>query len=228
MKKIFVAAALALTLVLSACGGQGGKSDTTEVTFLTHWGPDQVQMLEAAAAAYTAINPDVTVKIQAVPFGNLLSTLRTQGSSADGPTIVGIYDAWLPELVRDGLAAKAPADVAAMVKANWPGGLVAAASQGGDVYGVPNEMALYALNYNQALFDQAGIAEPPKTWDETVDAALKISALGADIQGIGFITNWTAGAIHPFLSLLASNGGTFLNADGLTAALDSAAALETA
>ncbi|MDR0783420.1 MAG: extracellular solute-binding protein, partial [Propionibacteriaceae bacterium] len=72
------------------------------------------------------------------------------------------------------------------------------------------------------------IAEPPKTWDETVDAALKISALGADIQGIGFITNWTAGAIHPFLSLLASNGGTFLNADGLTAALDSAAALETA
>ena len=242
MKKTFIGAGLVLALALTGCSGGGNTPTPTptdtaatsaaaapqNLTFLTHWGPDQVKMLEDAGAAYTKDHPNVTITIQAVPFANLLSTLRTQGTSPDGPTIVGIYDAWLPELVRDGLAAKAPADVASDVKANWPAGVVSAASQGGDVYGVPNEIDLYALNYNQALFDKAGITAPPTTWDELTADAQKIAALGDGIQGIGFITNWVSGVVHPFLSLLASNGGTFLTPDGKAAALDSKAALETA
>jgi multiple sugar transport system substrate-binding protein len=249
MKKSLLGAGLALALALSACSGDGGSTaessdqpadtptsaaaappagETQSLTFLTHWGPDQVTMLETAAGVYSLAHPEVTITVQAVPFANLLSTLRTQGSSADGPAIVGIYDAWLPELVRDGLAAPAPADVSATVQANWPAGVVTAASQDGQVYGIPNEIDLYQLNYNQDLFDQAGIEEPPATWDELVDAAAKITALGDGIQGIGFITNWVSGVDHPFLSLLASNGGSFLNADGTAAALDSPEALETA
>jgi len=232
--KTFIGTVLAAGLALAGCSGTTSGTGTSgadapqTLTFLTHWGPDQVKMLQDAGAAYTALHPNITVTIQAVPFANLLSTLRTQGSSADGPAIVGIYDAWLPELVRDGLAAKVPSDIASEVKSNWPAGVVAAATQQGDLYGIPNEIDLYALNYNQALFDQAGITAPPATWDEMTADASKIAALGNGIQGIGFITNWVSGVIHPFLSLLASNGGTFLNADGTAAALDSKAALETA
>ncbi len=210
-------------------GDAGGGNET--VTFLTHWGPDQVKMLETAAEAFTADNPDITVTIQAVPFGNLLSTLRTQGASPDGPTITGIYDLWLPELVRDGLADKAPSDVASDVKDNWPANFVDAASADGEVFGVPNEVDLYQLNYNKALFEEAGIAEPPATWDELVADAEKLTKSdGGAIsqQGIGFITSWGSGAVHPFLSLLASNGGSFLNDDGTASELDSPEAIETA
>lgn len=226
--------AAVLLLGAAACssgsdgGGSGAEGDAQSITFLTHWGPEQVGMLEDAAAAYTADNPDVTVTIQAVPFGNLLSTLRTQGSSPDGPTIAGIYDAWLPELVRDGLAAEAPAAVAEEVQAEWPENVVGAASQDGAVYGIPNEVDLYQLNYNRALFEEAGVAEPPSDWAGVVDAAEKITQTADDRQGIGFITNWNSGATHPFLSLLASNGGSFLTEDGTAAALDSPEALETA
>jgi multiple sugar transport system substrate-binding protein len=233
------AAAIGLTVALAATGCSSGSSNdskgsdgkaggTTQITFLTHWGPDQVKMLEAAATDFSKDNPDIKVDVQAVPFGNLLSTLRTQGASPDGPTITGIYDLWLPELVRDGLADPAPSDVASEVTANWPKSLAAASSSDGKVYGVPNEVDLYQLNYNKALFQKAGVAQPPATWDEMVDAARKITKAEPGAQGVGFITGWGSGAVHPFLSLLASDGGRFLNDGGSASQLSDPKALETA
>lgn len=221
--------AVALTLVATGCSAPGGGDGSAqELTFLTHWGPEQVAMLEEAAAAYTEENPDVTVTVQSVPFANLLSTLRTQGASPDGPTIAGIYDAWLPELARDGLAAPAPADITAEIEENWPEGVVAASTQEGTIHAIPNEIDLYQLNYNTALFEEAGVEEAPATWDDVVAAAEAVVATGQGRQGMGFITNWNSGAVHPFLSLLASNGGSFLNEAGDAAALDTPEARETA
>lgn len=234
--RLVVAFSAAFALGLAACssdGDGGATAETTdgaveaqEITFLTHWGPDQVTMLEDAAAAFAADTPEITVAVQAVPFANLLSTLRTQGASPDGPTIVGIYDAWLPELVRDGLAGAAPDEVATEVMENWPESVTVPASVDGQVYGIPNEIDLYQLNYNTALFDSAGLTEAPADWDAVVASA---EAVGGDgVQGIGFITSWNSGVVHPFLSLLASNGGTFLNEDGTASNLTSPEAIETA
>jgi multiple sugar transport system substrate-binding protein len=236
-KSIALAASigLAVALAVTACSSSGSSSPSagspTTITFLTHWGPDQVKLLEKSAATFTKANPTIKVKVQAVPFGNLLSTLRTQGASPDGPTIAGIYDLWLPELARDGLADVAPKSVSSTVRANWPGALVDAASAKGSVYGIPNEVDLYQLNYNKALFSAAGIATPPKNWTELVADAKKLTKKDngqITQQGIGFITGWGSGAVHPFLSLMASDGGTFLNKSGTAAALNSKAATETA
>lgn len=230
-------AGIMVAAVLVATGCSAGEEATDDsggaetVTFLTHWGPDQVAMLEDAAAEFKQDNPDITVEVQAVPFGNLLSTLRTQGASPDGPTVTGIYDLWLPELVRDGLADKAPSDVASDVQDNWPSNFVDAASADGDVFGVPNEVDLYQLNYNKALFEEAGVADPPDTWESLVTDAEKLTkGEGGSMtqQGVGFITSWGSGAVHPFLSLLASNGGSFLNDDGTASELTSPEAIETA
>ena len=113
-----------------------------DVSFLTHWSPETVARLETAAAAYKESHPDTNITVRAVPFGDLLTTLRSSGGGADGATIAGIYDAWLPDLARDGLVAPVPEAIAADVKANWPEGIVAAASIGGTRYGVPNQIEL--------------------------------------------------------------------------------------
>src|ERR1043165_105845 len=123
-----------------------------DVSFLTHWGPDTTAKLEAGAAAYSKDHPDTKIAVRAVPFGDLLTTLRSSGGGADGATIAGIYDAWLPDLAKDKLVAPVPDAIAADVKASWPAGIVSAASIGGTLYGVPNEIDLYALNYNTAMF----------------------------------------------------------------------------
>lgn len=229
-RQVLLAAAVALGGATALAGLPATASgESVTITFLTHWPPETVALLEDAAARFTEANPDVTVEIQAVPFGDLLTTARAQAGGSDAPTITGIYDLWLPELVRDEIVAAAPPEVADDVTANWPAGVVTAASQGDAVYGVPNEIDLYALNYNTRLFEEAGIDGPPETWDELVTAAEALTVRDGDRitqQGIGFINSWAAGTVHPFASLLASNGGTLVGEDGLPA-LDSPEALET-
>jgi multiple sugar transport system substrate-binding protein len=218
-----VAAVTALAGIgLSACsGGSGSSNGDVTIRYLTHWGPAQVKQLEAVAAKFHQQDPKVTVQFQAVPFANLLSTVQTQGSSPSGPTISGVYDLWLPQLIKTGAAAKAPADIASMVRQDWPANLAADVSQAGSTYGIPNEVDLYALNYNKKLFAQAGISAPPKTWSELTSDAAKLTNKAQGQQGFGVITNWAAGVDHPFLSLAASNGGSFLNVGRTGSALTS-------
>src|SRR5690625_164819 len=95
-------AALALAVLLGAGIAQ------VQLTYLTHWPPETVALLEEAIATYESQNEGVDIQVRAVPFGNLLSTLRSQAASPSGPTIAGIYELWLPELAANDIAAQLP------------------------------------------------------------------------------------------------------------------------
>ena len=220
MSKIALAALAAVALTPVAAEAQ-----KVNLTYLTHWSPESVAMLEKAATAYGKDHPDVSVSVRAVPFGDLLTTLRASGGGAGGATMASIYNAWLPDLAKDKLIAPVPDAMGAEVKADWPAGIVGAASTGGALYGFPNEIDVYALNYNKTLFDMAGIKAPPTTWAEFLADAKALADKSKGQQGFGLINSWTAGVIHPFASLLASDGGRLV-ADGKPQ-LDSPAAKET-
>lgn len=215
-------AGLALALALSACGGtkQGTTTPTAAqkvtISYLTHWSGPQVDQLRQAAKSYEAKNPNVSIEIRTVPFGDLLTTLTTQAGSANAPTIAGIYDLWLPQLVKDGIVAPAPDYVANDVRSAYSANVVAASEVDGKLYGYPNEIDLYALNYNRKLFAQAGITQPPSTWAELISDAQKLTkrANGKIVQqGFGLINSWNSGVVHPWLSLVLSDGGQLLSAD---------------
>ena len=67
-----------------------GWAEPVNISYLTHWAPETVALLENAAKEYAKANPDVAVTVRAVPFGDLLTTLRSQGGGSDGATIAGI------------------------------------------------------------------------------------------------------------------------------------------
>ena len=220
MSRIALAALVAVGLTPFAA-----HAEKVNLTYLTHWSPESVAMLEKAATAYGKDHPDVSISVRAVPFGDLLTTLRASGGGAGGATMASIYNAWLPDLAKDKLIAPIPDAMMAEVKADWPAGIVGAASTGGALYGFPNEIDVYALNYNTKLFATAGIQAPPTTWAEFVADAKALADKSKGQQGFGLINSWTAGVIHPFASLLASDGGRLV-ADGKPQ-LDSQAAKET-
>lgn len=206
-----------LPFIFIACGGADGSSSGGKVTisYLTHWSGPQLDQLNQAAAAYEKANPNVVINVRNVPFGDLLTTITTQGSSSNGPTIMGIYNLWLPQLVQSGVLAPVPdADVQG-IKQGYSPSIVSAVQVDGKVYGYPNEVDLYALNYNKALFHAAGISNPPTTWDELVkDARLltkRDSSGKITQQGFGIINSWNSGVVHPWLSLVNSDGGQLLN-----------------
>jgi multiple sugar transport system substrate-binding protein len=213
------AAAVLATGALAACGssdddgGGSGGDGKVKISFLTHWSPDTVKALQADVTTYEQSHPNVDITIKAVPFGDLLTTMRSQAGSSSGPTMASIYDLWLPELARDGVLSKAPSANSAEVSSGWPENLAKDVTVDGATYGYPNEVDLYALNYNKALFQQAGISSPPTTWAELQADAQKLTKRDGNRitqQGFGLISSWAAGTVHPFASLLASNGGSLI------------------
>ena len=220
MSKIALAGLVAVALAPLAA-----HAEKVNLSYLTHWSPESVAMLEKAATAYGKDHPDVSVSVRAVPFGDLLTTLRASGGGAGGATMASIYNAWLPDLAKDKLIAPVSDAMGAEVKADWPAGIVGAASTSGALYGFPNEIDVYALNYNKTMFEAAGIKAPPTNWAEFLADAKALADKSNGQQGFGLINSWTAGVIHPFASLLASDGGQLV-ADGKPQ-LDSPAAKET-
>ena len=221
------ASAAAASAAASVVPSTAPSQAPVTITYLTHWPPAQVDLLNSYIKKFEAANSNITVNVQAVPFGSLLSTIRTQAGSPNGPTIAGIYDLWLPELVKDGIAAKAPDSQVKDIQANWPANLVSGAvSVDGSIYGYPNEIDLYMLNYNKKLFADAGIAAPPATWADLVKDAKALTKRDASgqitQQGFGLINSWDSGVVHPWLSFVLSDGGTLLK--GTTPQLTSAAA----
>lgn len=211
--RTFIASSLVLGSGLVGIVGSPSAayaSPHVTVTYLTHWPPPQVALLQADAKTFEKANPNITINFHTVPFADLLTTLDTEGPSA-GWTAANIYDLWLPELVQSHLAAPAPTSVASFVKAGWPANLVRDVTEGGAVRGIPNEVDLYALNYNKALFAKAAIARPPANWSQLLADAKKLTNKKAGVEGFGVITSWNSGVVHPWLSLVDSNGGQLLS-----------------
>ncbi len=76
---------------------------------------------------------------------------------------------------------------------------------------MPVEVDNYALIYNKKLLQEAGFNQPPKTWDELVAMAPKLTKKNPDgtiaQYGFAFLSGWDSAVVHPYLALLHSNGG---------------------
>ncbi|GAK56711.1 ABC-type sugar transport system, periplasmic component [Candidatus Vecturithrix granuli] len=98
----------------------------------------------------------------------------------------------------------------------------------GKMHAMPGDYMVMILLYNTELFKAAGLdpLKPPKTWDEFLDYAQKLTR---DTNGDGRIDQWgfgTVGAKDPgftlrFSSFLWSFGGDYLTPDLKHSALDS-------
>lgn len=62
----------------------------------------------------------------------------------------------------------------------------------GKVYGIPVQVAPMLFAYNKALFEQAGIADAPKTWEEAIAAAKLINDPSNQVTGYATLAaEWT-------------------------------------
>ncbi len=93
----------------------------------------------------------------------------------------------------------------------------------GKIWGVPWATEPVVLACNWPLFEAAGIPEPPRTWDELVDYAqrLTMDTDGAgviDQRGLRFRSPDTIGLL--FLSLVFQQGGHIMTSEGFDVATD--------
>lgn len=184
-----------------------------KLVLLTHYNTDQeLKVLKPLFDEYTKENPGVTIEHQTVAYADLLNRI-TASRLGGAPDIYSYYTLWLADFVDSQLFATPPADAVSGIKASYPAGTVGGVTYQGQVWGYPTEVDDYQLIYNKKLLQEAGVEQPPATWDELKSTALKATKKNSKgkITQPGFLllTNWDSGATHPFTSLLWSNGGEY-------------------
>lgn len=83
----------------------------------------------------------------------------------------------------------------------------------GKLCGLPAVGETTMLFYRQDLFDQAGIEEAPKTWDEVEEACVKLKALGVDAIGLRARAGEGLNC-YIWPSLLYAYGGRYVDENG--------------
>ncbi|MFF4958210.1 ABC transporter substrate-binding protein [Streptomyces sp. NPDC001222] len=188
------AVTMSLALAASACGGgsstNGGSDDSPKT--LTYWASNQGASIEVDKKV---LQPEldkfqkqtgIKVKLEVVPWSDLLNRILTATTSGQGPDVLNIGNTWSASLQATG--ALVPWDAKNFDKIGGKSRFVDSALgstgvQGKDPAAVPLYSMAYALYYNKQIFADAGVSQPPATWDELVADGKKIQQKGKQVLG---------------------------------------------
>lgn len=146
--------------------------------------------MEAMAKKYHETHPNVTIEYQTVPFNNIKEQTFVWAASGQAPDIIQTFTATFPSYATsdiivpldDLLGKEYTDDLLPSLKADY--------SYNGKLMGVPWAVTPYILYWNKELFQKAGLeAKPPKTLNDMLDIARKLSKLktdkGEQVYGLG-------------------------------------------
>ncbi|MET9369832.1 extracellular solute-binding protein [Streptomyces griseoflavus] len=233
MKKrtLVLAACTAGALVLTACGGGGsGESADGTVTLklvAADYGDkasnSSTVYWEDLAERFEKANPKIKVDVQVVNWNDIDTQVKTMIQSGNMPDV--LQTGGYADKVADDLLYKAEDVLSPATRDNLVDIFARAGEVDGVQYGIPFVSSARALFYNKKIFADAGVTEPPKSWDDIKSAAERIRESDPDVipyalplgpeeaQGESLI--WELG-----------NGGGYTDADGKYT-LDSDANVET-
>ncbi|MFF3749384.1 extracellular solute-binding protein [Streptomyces sp. NPDC002018] len=226
MRTIRAAAAVAIVSALTAvagCGGgsssDGGSNESPKT--LTYWASNQGPNIEADKKILTPElkkfeeQTGIKVKLEVIPWSDLLNRILAATTSGQGPDVLNIGNTWSASLQATG--ALLPWDEknfdAIGGRDRFVDSAVASAgAEGQDPAAVPLYSLAYALYYNKQMFADAGITEPPATWDQLVADGKKISKDGK--WGLGAEGGNLSNNIHQVFALGKQHGVDFFDKAG--------------
>ncbi len=226
MKRSLIAAvgiAAASALVLGGCSTEPAEPEgpvtITYSNFISAGGNEE--NLAVIVDAFEAENPNITVEVTTLPYGDYFTALQTDLAAGTIADVVDSNYDFFPQLVAAG--ALAPLEVSN--PESYRESLIEAYSDGGVSYGLPSSFSAVVLYYNADLFDQAGLDYPTAdwTWEDEQVAAEAITALGDGIWG-----SHQPVSFYEFYKTLEQNGESFLTDDGTAVAFNTPGGIEAA
>lgn len=232
-KSVVTTAALGVaSLLLTACGGDGGGTGETGAAgkykapaknvsatlTISNWGnPGDEKIYNDAIDRFNEKYPNVKVEnkfSQVVNWGDYINKIQASIASGDAPDVINIAT----EGVEYGLEKdlyqslsnyiKQDESVQALIGDVSPA-LIEGFTKDGETYLLPNNWNTMLVYYNPALFEQAGIERPSDdwTWDDFLDIARQLTA---ETEAFGFgIPTYT----FAYMPWIYSNGGSTASED---------------
>ncbi len=227
-----LAGALALSVALAGCGGETKKEEAPKTNETTTTAPAKTVELQfyfpvAVGGAVTKNIEDMvsefntknpSIKVTPVFAGDYTQTMtKVQAAAAGGTpadvTVLLATDVFTLKTQNaivplDDLVAK-DKDGAAWL-ADFTPAFMGNSKLDGKTWSVPFQRSTVVMYYNKDLFKAAGIANPPKTWDELVDAGKKLTKDG--VWGLEIPSDGNPSWV--FSSFFIQNGKNVVNEAG--------------
>ena len=173
--------ALALSSVvallgLTACGdGSSGKTRSIKVVIAEYTKDHTRPFWQGLSDQYTK-QTGVKVDLQVIDWNSIDQQVSTMIQNNQPPDVLNLNS--FSSYAKDGLLYAADEVLSPKTKEDFLDAFARGGEYQGTLYGFPILASARAFFYNKDLFAKAGVAAPPTTWDEFVQTATKMQALG--------------------------------------------------
>jgi multiple sugar transport system substrate-binding protein len=208
-RKLLLAATASLLMAAPA------SADTTLKLVEVITSPERTETLKEIVKGFEAANPGVKVEITSLPWGQAFEKFATMVSAGDTPDVVEMPDRWQALYANKGMLESLEPWLAKWehTKELNDRALQMGRYVNNTAYALPYGFYLRAMFYNKKLFKEAGLSGPPKTLDEFVEDAKKVSALPGKY---GYCLRGGPGGLNGWIMFGATGNGdnTFFKQDG--------------
>ncbi len=152
------------------------SSPKSENVTLTYWGlwEDQKAM-QGIISEFEKENPNIKIEYSKQDAKQYRERLITRSNNNTGPDIFRFHNTWYPML--SDLLVPVPTDVISSndFKKTYYTVMHDDLIKNGAIYGIPLGIDTLALYINTDVFSTAGIADYPKTWEDFIEAARRLT-----------------------------------------------------
>jgi raffinose/stachyose/melibiose transport system substrate-binding protein len=228
MRRRFARTALVVgvaALIAASCGGdddssgsdtEGGDesaSESNEPVTIEWWhiqnNDPGLSLWEDIAAEFEDEHPNVTIDITVYENEAFKTAVAPRLQAGDPPDL---FQSWgggeLVQQVDAGLVQDISDDVEPWI-GDLNQGAVGMYQVDGAQYGIPFDLGMVGFWYNEDLFAQAGIEEPPATWDDLLADVQTLKDAGITPIAVGMGDKWPGMFYWAYLALRIGGGEAF-------------------
>lgn len=206
-------AAAGIVLAIAGCGGGASEqSGQQEVEFWTmQLQPKFTDYFDQLIADFEAANPEVDVVWVDVPWSDMQSKILTAVSAGTAPDVVNLNPDFASQLASRNAWLSLNDRLSADEQAIYLPKIWQATTLNGDSFGFPWYLTTRVTLFNTELMEQAGLSEPPATYEELAVAAKQIKEkTGKYAFFISFVPEDAADVLQSFVQM----GVPLVDADG--------------
>lgn len=215
-----------LGLITGASVSLAALMANAEPVTLKIWGLDgDNNLIGTLAKEFDEKNDDIIVEFRAIAFDELVPEALKAVATGNGPDIICLDNPDFAMFSSRGAMLDITERVAnskVIDTSVYYAGPLASVMWDGKMFGVPKATNTIALFYNKDMLTKAGIATPPQTWDELLDAARKLNDPANNVYGLTWSAKGNEEGTFQFLPWIQMSGGSFekVNGPGAVRALE--------
>lgn len=196
---LILALITSFSIVSFGCSGSneaitdnGGKQEVVTLEFWHTYSDTEEKIFnEQVIPLFEEKYPNIKVKSTRMPYEGLKQQVIAGAAGDAAPDLMRMDIIWVPEFAK--LGALMPLNDQEgfnEIKGQLYEGPLATNYYDGKYYGLPLNTNTKVAIYNKELLAKAGLAEPPKTFDELIEASRALKADGKYGIGIGGTGAW--------------------------------------